>query len=125
ILVSRNASTTRPAKLLAWLVMDEGGKVKEPLAEVTAPGATSMSTPTTQPRQATTKRRQLLLYVLIASLPFSDFLQAGIVAFNAAPVMGDLAASPEEYSLVATLYAVVAIGMISMHRWLVERLGWW
>ena len=83
-----------------------------------------MSTPTTQPRQATTKRRQLLLYVLIASLPFSDFLQAGIVAFNAAPVMGDLAASPEEYSLVATLYAVVAIGMISMHRWLVERLGW-
>jgi hypothetical protein len=29
--VSRNASTTRPAKLLAWLVMDEGGKVKEPL----------------------------------------------------------------------------------------------
>jgi len=30
-LVSRNASTTRPAKLLAWLVMDEGGKVKEPL----------------------------------------------------------------------------------------------
>ena len=30
-LMSRNASTTRPAKLLAWLVMDEGGKVKEPL----------------------------------------------------------------------------------------------
>ena len=30
-LVSRNASTIRPAKLLAWLVMDEGGKVKEPL----------------------------------------------------------------------------------------------
>ena len=83
-----------------------------------------MSTPTTRPLQAATRRRQLLLYVLIASLPFSDFLQAGIVAFNAAPVMGDLAASPEEYSLVATLYAVVAIGMISMHRWLVERLGW-
>ena len=48
-----------------------------------------MSTPTTQPLQATTRRRQLPLYVLIASLPFSDFLQAGIVAFNAAPVMGD------------------------------------
>ncbi|MDI1238749.1 MAG: cupin domain-containing protein [Polaromonas sp.] len=30
-LVSRNASSTRPARLLAWLVMDEGGKVKEPL----------------------------------------------------------------------------------------------
>ncbi|MDI1273306.1 MFS transporter [Polaromonas sp.] len=83
-----------------------------------------MSTPTTQAFQPDTRRRQLLLYVLIASLPFSDFLQAGIVAFNAAPVMGELAASPEEYSLVATLYAVVAIGLISMHRWLVERLGW-
>ena len=30
-LVSRNASTTKPAKLLAWLLMDEGGQVKEPL----------------------------------------------------------------------------------------------
>ena len=65
-----------------------------------------------------------LLYLLIASLPFSDFLQTGIVAFSAAPVMGDLAASPEEYSSVATLYAVVAIGMIALHRQLLERLGW-
>ena len=48
-----------------------------------------MSTPTPQPLQAATRRRQLLLYVLIASLPFSNFLKAGIVAFNAAPVMGD------------------------------------
>lgn len=38
--------------------------------------------------------------------------------------MGDLGASPEAYSLVATLYAVTAIGMIFNHRWLVERLGW-
>jgi quercetin dioxygenase-like cupin family protein len=30
-LVSRNASTTKPARLLAWLLMDEGGQVKEPL----------------------------------------------------------------------------------------------
>lgn len=30
-LVSRNASTTQPAKLLAWLLVDEGGKIKEPL----------------------------------------------------------------------------------------------
>jgi quercetin dioxygenase-like cupin family protein len=30
-MVSRNASATRPAKLLAYLLMDEGGKVKEPL----------------------------------------------------------------------------------------------
>ena len=32
-LVSRNASTTKPAKLLAWLLMDEGGQVKEPLSK--------------------------------------------------------------------------------------------
>jgi quercetin dioxygenase-like cupin family protein len=30
-LVSRNASTTAPAKLLVWLVVGEGEKVKEPL----------------------------------------------------------------------------------------------
>jgi DHA2 family multidrug resistance protein len=65
-----------------------------------------------------------LLYALIASLPFSDFLQTGIVAFSAAPIMGDIAASPEEYSLVATLYAVVAIGVIALQRRLVEQLGW-
>jgi quercetin dioxygenase-like cupin family protein len=28
-LVSKNASSTKPAKLLAWLLMDEGGQVKE------------------------------------------------------------------------------------------------
>lgn len=30
-LVSKNASATRPAKLLAWLLVDEGGPAKEPL----------------------------------------------------------------------------------------------
>lgn len=68
--------------------------------------------------------QKLPLYALIAALPFSDFLQTGIMAFNAAPVMGGIGASPEEYSLVATLYAVIAIGAIMMHRWLIERLGW-
>jgi MFS family permease len=68
--------------------------------------------------------RTLPLYLLIAALPFCDFLQTGIVAFNAAPVMGGIGASPEEYSGVATLYGVVAIGTIAMHRRLVERLGW-
>ena len=29
--VSRNASRTRPARLLVWLLMDQGGAVKEPL----------------------------------------------------------------------------------------------
>jgi quercetin dioxygenase-like cupin family protein len=32
-LQSRNASRSRPAKLLVWLVMDEGGQVKEPVPE--------------------------------------------------------------------------------------------
>lgn len=31
--VSRNASKVRPAKLLAWLVMDEGARVTEPLPQ--------------------------------------------------------------------------------------------
>ncbi|MDB5849562.1 MAG: hypothetical protein JWP29_3314 [Rhodoferax sp.] len=65
-----------------------------------------------------------LFYALIASLPFSDFLQTTVVAFSAAPVMGGIAASPEEYSTVATLYAVVAIGVIALHRQLLARLGW-
>jgi quercetin dioxygenase-like cupin family protein len=30
-LVSRNASATRPAKLLAWLLMEEGGQIKQAL----------------------------------------------------------------------------------------------
>jgi quercetin dioxygenase-like cupin family protein len=30
-LISRNASAEKPAKLLAWLLLDEGGQVKEPL----------------------------------------------------------------------------------------------
>lgn len=68
--------------------------------------------------------RSLPQLVLIGLLPLTDLLQTGIVAFNAAPIAGDIGASPEEYSLVATLYAVVAVGMIFHHRWLVERLGW-
>jgi quercetin dioxygenase-like cupin family protein len=30
-LVSKNASATKPAKLIAWLLVDEGGRAKEPL----------------------------------------------------------------------------------------------
>jgi MFS family permease len=70
------------------------------------------------------QRRSFWLHALIGLLPLADFLQTGTVAFSAAPVMGDIGASPEEYSLVATAYAVVAIGVICLHRWLVERFGW-
>lgn len=69
-------------------------------------------------------RHNLALYALIGCMPFAEFVQTGVFAFNSAPVMGAIGASPEEYSLVATLYAVVAIGMISHHRWMMERLGW-
>jgi quercetin dioxygenase-like cupin family protein len=30
-LVSKNASATKPAKLIAWLLVEEGGRAKEPL----------------------------------------------------------------------------------------------
>jgi len=54
----------------------------------------------------------------------ADFLQSGVVAFNAAPIMGDIAVSPEEYSSIATFYAIFGILAIYKQRWLVERLGW-
>ena len=44
------------------------------------------------PPQATPLAQRLPLYLLIACLPFTDFVQNGLVAFNAAPVMGDIAA---------------------------------
>jgi DHA2 family multidrug resistance protein len=68
--------------------------------------------------------RQRALFPLLTLLPFSDFLQTGVVAFNAAPIMGNLGVSPEEFSMAATLYALVAVSVIFSHRWLVERVGW-
>ncbi|WP_257993373.1 MFS transporter [Cupriavidus pauculus] len=53
-----------------------------------------------------------------------DFLQNGMVAFAAMPIMGEIGASPEEYSTVAAAYASVAVVMIALQHWLVERLGW-
>lgn len=93
------------------------------------PAATASSAPSASAASASavasgSRVQRFALLLLIGVLPFSDFLQTGVYAFNAAPIMGDLGASPEEYSLVATFYAVTAIGMIFNHRWLVERLGW-
>jgi DHA2 family multidrug resistance protein len=53
-----------------------------------------------------------------------EFLQGGVMAFGAAPLMGHFNASPEEYTLVTILYASVAVGVIACHHWLLERLGW-
>ena len=76
------------------------------------------------PAPSAAPRVRIAFHALIAALPFADFLQTGVVAFSAAPVMGDLSATPEDYSGVATLYAVVAIAVIAAHRLLLERFGW-
>ncbi len=64
-----------------------------------------------------------LLYCAIFLLSLTEFLQAGMTAFSAAPIMGAWAMDPEEFSLVAAVYASLAILAISMQRWWVERIG--
>jgi MFS family permease len=68
--------------------------------------------------------RHALLLILVFCLTTTEFLQGTIVAINAVAIIGDLGASPEEFSLAATMYALVAVGAIYKQRWLVERLGW-
>ncbi len=63
------------------------------------------------------------LYGTIFLLSLTEFLQAGMTAFAAAPIMGEVAIGPEEFSLVAAVYASLAILAISMERWWVERVG--
>lgn len=67
--------------------------------------------------------RQLLL-LNIALMVALEFVQNGIVSFSAAYISGGVGAAPEEFSLVAAVYAGTAIVMISMHRWLVDHLGY-
>lgn len=64
-----------------------------------------------------------MLCVTIAALTAIEFLQLSMTAFAAGPIMGELGMSPEDFSLVAAVYASVAILVISMQRWFVERLG--
>jgi len=64
-----------------------------------------------------------MLYATILLLSLTEFLQAGMTAFAAAPIMGELSMGPEEFSLVAAAYASIAILAISMQRWFVERIG--
>lgn len=74
-------------------------------------------TPAIHPRRA-------VLLLAIFTLNFIEFLQAGMIAFGAGPIMGGIGASPEEFSLATAVYACVAIGVIARQRWLVERVGW-
>ncbi|MGA9334143.1 MAG: MFS transporter [Rudaea sp.] len=70
-----------------------------------------------------TRRSDLLLCATIAALTAIEFLQLSMTAFAAGPIMGELGLSPEDFSLIAAVYASVAVLMISMQRWFVEWLG--
>lgn len=70
-----------------------------------------------------TRRSDLLLCATIAALTAIEFLQLSMTAFAAGPIMGELGLSPEDFSFIAAVYASVAVLMISMQRWLVERFG--
>lgn len=72
----------------------------------------------------TSPGRQKILLVTIFLLTTLEFLQAGMIAFAASPIMGETGTSPEEYSFITAAYACVAIIMISKQRWIVERTGW-
>ncbi|MRW85432.1 MFS transporter [Pseudoduganella sp. FT26W] len=68
--------------------------------------------------------REKTLLATVFLLNGVEFLQAGMMAFGAAPIMGQIGASPEEFTVVTILYAVVAIAAIAQMGWLIERLGW-
>lgn len=64
-----------------------------------------------------------LLYGTISILVAIEFLQSGMTAFAAGPIMGEVSITPEDFSLIAAVYASLAILVISMQRWFVEWLG--
>lgn len=80
----------------------------------------STSLSTTMTSSAPSNR---LLYATIFLLSLTEFLQAGMTAFAATPIMGYTAMGAEEFSLIAAVYASLAILAISMQRWWVERIG--
>jgi hypothetical protein len=51
-------------------------------------------------------------------------MQTGMLAFASVPIRSQISASPEAYSFIACVYACVAVVVISIQRWLVERTGW-
>jgi MFS family permease len=62
--------------------------------------------------------------ITILLLTALEFLQSGMVGFAAGPIMGEIGASPEEFSVATAGYAGLAVLTIAKQRWLVERLGW-
>jgi MFS family permease len=65
-----------------------------------------------------------ILLVTIFILTAIEYLQSGMIAFGAGPIMGEIGAAPEEFSLISATYACVAIAAIAKQRWFAERLGW-
>lgn len=69
------------------------------------------------------KLQRLLLLAAIFILCATEFLHSGMVTFAAGPIMGEIGAGPEEFSIVAALYACVAVISIAKQHWLMERVG--
>lgn len=69
-------------------------------------------------------RKHVPLLTTAFLLCLIEYLQVGMVAFGSVPIMGEIGAGPEEYSLVAALYACMAVLSISKQSWLSERMGW-
>ena len=69
------------------------------------------------------RRREWLVCATIFVLTAIEFLQLSMVAFGAGPIMGEVSITPEDFSLIAAVYASVAILVISMQRWWVTHLG--
>lgn len=64
------------------------------------------------------------LLVTIFVLNIIEFLQAGMIAFAANPIMGETGIAPEEFAMISATYACIAILMIAKQHWMVERIGW-
>ncbi len=70
------------------------------------------------------KSKHVPLFTIVFILCALEFLQSGMLAFASAPIRGEIEASPEEYSLVAALYACLAVVVIAKLHWITERIGW-
>ena len=72
--------------------------------------------------QTPPRHPQLLLFTIFL-LTAIEYLQSGMIAFGSGPIMGEIGAAPEEFSLISATYACVAIAAIAKQRWFAERLG--
>lgn len=68
--------------------------------------------------------RETFLLVTIFILNAIEFLQSGMIVFASGPIIGEIGASPEEFTFATAAFAVTAITAIAKQRWFIERLGW-